>query len=574
MRDLLQDIRFALRTLAKTPVFSLIAVITIALGIGANTAAFSMVNGVLLRRLPYRANDRLIRIKQPSATSPDSRFSVPEIKDYRAQVKSLSAVAEYHSMAFQWFGDGEPQRVQTGVVSDNFFDLLGVQALIGRTFRPGEDPVDAPPVVVISYRYWMQKLGGDPKILGRTFTMNNKVHTVVGVLPPLPAYPDENDIWLAAGACPFRAGVIDNRRGRLVQMFGVLAPGATIAQAKSDIATVSARLHSEFAEAYPAARKLATQVVPLREELTAQSRPLFLTLLGAAAFVLLIAMTNFANLMLARQLRRRREIALRQALGAGKSRLFRQLVTESLCVSVAGGVVGIAIAYSGLGLLRSLASRVTPRAAEISIDTNVLAVRARDEHLRRVDRRDRAAVAVGRFTLRHAARRFDDRHRDPRRWPPAQCARGCSGRDRVRAARRRRAHGAQSRESRARRRRLRDDECHVGARRSRLDALCQSRGDHRSDAARHQLRRPIAGEAHVADGRAVRCAVQQHSAQSRDAVPGAVSGARAGRRRRTACPKRTSPSSRRTTSRPSAFRCDAARPSPMRRATRRRRRSS
>jgi putative ABC transport system permease protein len=202
--------------------------------------------------------------------------------------------------------------------------------------------------------------------------MNNKVHTVVGVLPPLPDYPDENDIWLAAGACPFRAGVIDNRRGRLVQMFGVLAPGASIAQAASDIATVSGRLHSQFTEAYPVARKLSTQVVPLREELTAQSRPLFLTLLGAAAFVLLIAMTNFANLMLARQLRRGREIALRQALGAGKSRLFRQLVTESLCVSGAGGVLGIVIAYSGLGLLRSLASRVTPRAAEISIDTNVL----------------------------------------------------------------------------------------------------------------------------------------------------------------------------------------------------------
>lgn len=372
MRDLLQDVRFAVRTLVKTPVFSSIAVITIGLGIGANTAAFSMVNGVLLRRLPYRANDRLIRIKQPSANAPDSRFSVPEIKDYRAQVKSLSAVAEYHSMPFQWFGNGEPQRVQTGVVSDNFFDMLGVQALMGRTFRPGEDPVDAPPVVVISYRYWMQKLGGDPNILGRTFTMNNKVHTVIGVLPPLPSYPDENDIWLAAGACPFRAAIIDNRRGRLVQMFGVLAPGATMTQATSDIATVSARLHSEFPEAYPAARKLATQVVPLREELTAQSRPLFLTLLGAAAFVLLIAMTNFANLMLARQLRRQREIALRQALGAGKSRLFRQLVTESLCISVAGGVVGVAIAYSGLGLLRSLAGRVTPRASEISIDTNVL----------------------------------------------------------------------------------------------------------------------------------------------------------------------------------------------------------
>ena len=373
MRDLLQDIRFAVRTLAKTPVFALIAIITIGLGIGANTAAFSMVNGVLLRRLPYGGNDRLIRIKQPSANSPDARFSVPEIKDYRAQVKSLAGVAEYHSMPFQWFSDGgEPQRVQTGVVSDNFFDLLGVKAIMGRTFRPGEDPVEAPPVVVISNKYWMQKLGGDPNILGRTFTMNNKVHTVIGVLPPLPSYPDDNDIWLAAGACPFRAGIIDNRRGRLVQMYGVLAPGATAEQATSDIATVSGRLHAQFPEAFPPARKLATQVVPLRQELTAQSRPLFLTLLGAAAFVLLIAMTNFANLMLARQLRRQREIALRQALGAGKTRLFRQLVTESLCVSITGGVVGIAVAYSGLGLLRSLASRVTPRASEISIDTSVL----------------------------------------------------------------------------------------------------------------------------------------------------------------------------------------------------------
>ncbi len=373
MRDLFQDLRFALRTLAKTPVFTFLAILTIALGVGANTAAFSMVNGVLLRRLPYGANDRLIRIKQPSATAPDSRFSVKEVADYRAQVKSLAKVAEYHSMPFQWFGNGEPQRVQTGVVSDNFFDMLGVQPIMGRTFRPGEDPVGAPPVLIISYKYWMQKLGGDPNILGRTFTMNNKVHTVIGVLPPLPAYPDDNDIWMPAGACPFRAQIIDNRRGRLVQEFGVMSPTATIAQATSDIATVSSRLHAEYPEAYPAARKLSTQVVSLRDELTAQSRPLFLTLLAAAAFVLLIAMTNFANLMLARQLRRHREIALRQALGAGKSRLFRQLVTESMCVSLAGGVLGVGIAYSGLGLLRSLATRVTPRADEITIDLRVLA---------------------------------------------------------------------------------------------------------------------------------------------------------------------------------------------------------
>ena len=372
MTDLLQDIRFAVRTLRKTPTFTCLAILTIGLGVGANTAAFSMVNGVLLRRLPYGGNDRLIRIKQPSKTAPDSRFSVPEIADYRAQVKSVIATSEYHSMPFQLYGNGEPQRVQTGVVSDNFFKVLGVQPLLGRAFLPGEEAVGAPPVVLLSYRYWMQKLGGDPKVVGTTFTMNDKIHTVVGVLPPLPTYPDDNDIWMPAGACPFRAGVINNRRGRMLQHFAMLAPGATEAQANRDIATVAGRLHSEYAADYPAARKLSTQVVSLRDELTAQSRPLFLTLLAAAGFVLLIAMTNFANLMLARQLRRQREIALREALGAGSGRLFRQLAVESLCVSLAGGLLGIGIAYSGLGLLRSLATRVTPRASEITIDLPVL----------------------------------------------------------------------------------------------------------------------------------------------------------------------------------------------------------
>ncbi|HEY4217213.1 MAG TPA: ABC transporter permease [Gemmatimonadaceae bacterium] len=372
MRDLFQDIRFAFRTLRKTPAFTALAVLTIGLGIGANTAAFSMVHGVLMRRLPYAGDDRLVRVKQPSATGPDSRFSVLEIADYRAQTKTFAAVAEYHSMPFQLYGKGEPQRVQTGVVSDNFFKLLGVEPLLGRTFLPGEEAVGAAPVVLLSYRYWMQKMGGDPNVVGSTFTMNDKIHTVVGVLPPLPTYPDDNDIWMPAGACPFRDGLMNVRRGRMLQQFALLAPGATPQHAANDVATVSARLHTEYAADYPAARKLTTQVVPLTDELTSQSRPLFLTLLAAAGFVLLIAMTNFANIMLARQLRRQREIALRAALGAGAGRLFRQLATESLCVSLTGGVIGVGIAYSSLGLLRSLATRVTPRASEITIDPVVL----------------------------------------------------------------------------------------------------------------------------------------------------------------------------------------------------------
>ena len=366
------DLRIALRTLRKTPAFTALSIVTIALGVGANTAAFSMVRGVFLRRLPYGADARLIRIKQPSATTPDARFSVLEIADFRAQTKSLARTAEYHSMPFQLYRKDEPLRVQTGVVSDDFFDMLGVRPLLGRTFRPGEEAVGAPPVVLLSYGFWMEKLGGDPSIVGTTFTMNDKVHTVVGVLPPLPPYPDANDIWMPAGACPFRAQILDNRRGRLVQQYGLLAPGASVEQAASDIATVSSRLHTQYPEAYPKARKLTTQVASLHDELTAQSRPLFFTLLAAAGFVLLIALTNFANLTLARQLRRQREVALREALGASSGRLFRQLAIESLCVSLAGGALGVLIAYSGLGLLRSLATRVTPRAAEIAIDPMVL----------------------------------------------------------------------------------------------------------------------------------------------------------------------------------------------------------
>ena len=366
------DLRIALRTLRKTPAFTALSIVTIALGVGANTAAFSMIRGVFLRRLPYAADARLVRIKQPSATAPDARFSVLEIADFRAQTKRLARTAEYHSMPFQLYGKGEPLRVQTGVVSDDFFDMLGVKPLLGRTFRPGEEAVGAPPVVLLGYGFWMEKLGGDPSVVGTTFTMNDKVHTVVGVLPPLPPYPDANDIWMPAGACPFRAQILDNRRGRLVQQFGLLAPGASVEQAASDVATVSARLRAQYPEAYPKARKLTTQVVSLHNELTAQSRPLFFTLLAAAGFVLLIALTNFANLTLARQLRRQREVALREALGASAGTLFRQLATESLCVSLAGGALGVLIAYSGLGLLRSLATRVTPRAAEISIDPMVL----------------------------------------------------------------------------------------------------------------------------------------------------------------------------------------------------------
>ena len=376
MQTVLQDIRFAIRTLSKAPVLTLVAVITIALGVGASTAVFSMVNGVMLRRLPYGAGARLVSLHQPTATQPDVGFSPTEVSDYRAQVPELSAVMEYHSMPFDLYNRGpEPLRVLTGVVSDNFFTALDVRPMMGRTFLPGEDAIGAPAVVVLSYRFWLEKLGGDPNVVGSTFTMNDRQHTIVGVLPPLPGYPDDNDIWMPAGACPFRSSpqTMNTRNARMVGMFALLRPGVTLDQANKGIALESTRLQAQYPGDYAATSRFTTTAVGLSEEITRRSRPLFYTLLATAAFVLLIAGANFANLTFARQLKRGREIALRTALGASRARLFRQLVTESLCITVTGGLLGVFFASAGLGMLRTLAARVTPRAAEISIDPVVLA---------------------------------------------------------------------------------------------------------------------------------------------------------------------------------------------------------
>lgn len=368
------DLALATRSLRKSPGFALTAIVTIALGIGASTAIFSVVDGVLLSRLPYGGGERLVHITHPSSRAPDEGFSVPEVRDLGERTRSLAGVAEYHSMAFELYGHGDPMRVQTGVISDNFFDVLGVEPLLGRLFRPGEDDVGAPPVVLLSYRFWMEKFGGDSSVVGSAFTMNDKVHTVVGVLPPLPGYPDDNDIWMPAGACPFRSAprTMSTRSARMVGAWAVTKPGVSLERARADLASVERELHDEYPEAYPPAARLRTGAVTVREELTAHSRPLLFTLLGTAAFLLLVATANLANLTLARHLRRRRELALRVALGAGSWRIFRQLAAESLVITTIGGILGALLASSGIGILRSLAALVTPRAGEVRMDARVL----------------------------------------------------------------------------------------------------------------------------------------------------------------------------------------------------------
>ncbi len=369
-----QDVRHAVRSVLNAPAFALTAVITLAVGIGAATAIFTMANGVLFRRLPMGNGDQLIHFRQPSLRTPDEGLSALEVADLRRDVSSFSSIAEYHTMTFQLYGHGEPLRVTTGVVSDDFFDMLGVTAAIGRTFQKGEEAVGAPPVVMLSHDFWMKQFRGDSSIVGATFTMNDRVHTVIGVLPPLPGYPDDNDIWMPIGACPFRTSpeMANARDHRMVSGFALLKPGVSPAQAAGELSTIGARFHAAYPAAYPEAQRMHFVATNARDEMVARSRPVLYMLLATAGFLLLIAVANVATLSLSRQLRRSREFAIRMALGASRLRLYRQLALESLLVTTAGGAIGVAIAASGVGLLRTLAGRLTPRAGEIAMSAPVL----------------------------------------------------------------------------------------------------------------------------------------------------------------------------------------------------------
>jgi putative ABC transport system permease protein len=326
------------------------------------------------RRTLWHSCAVVVHQKSVRTNQPNLPFSAKEIFDYRDNSRTLSGLVEHHTMNFLLLSPDSAERVNTAVVSANFFDVLGVKPLLGRTFVAADDTPSSDAVLILSNEYWRQRHGGDPNIVGKVFQMNNRPHTVIGVLPPIPQYPVENDVYMPTSQCPTRSSqrFIGNRRARMMTAFARLKPGVPLEQAQAELATIATHLEHDYPDAYPKAAGYGVEIAPLQDDLTRRARTTFLVLLGAAGFVLLIACANVANLLLARLLKLERELAIRAALGASKARLVRQLMTESVILSLAGGTLGLALAPNALALLVKFAERFTTRAAEIRIDGPVL----------------------------------------------------------------------------------------------------------------------------------------------------------------------------------------------------------
>ena len=381
--SLAQDLRIGARMLVRSPGYSAAVIAILALGIGANTAIFSVINGVLLKPLPFRDGGNLVLVQHSSPLSniADAGVSINELYDYRKRLASVTDLVEYHGMSFTLLNQGEPDRVDTGVVSANFFDMLGIQPIEGRTFLQSDAVLGAPAVLMLSYEYWQQKFGGQKGVVGRVLQMNNKPHEIVGILPPYPQYPRKNDVYMPTSACPFRAqGEADmhenHRTFAGLRVFGRLAKGKSVDQATAEVSTVAKSYVEAYGKDYEGDKGFDGRTRFLGEQLVQGARSMLYTLVGVTALVLLLACANVANLALSRTVRRGRELAVRSALGAGRLRLIRQLVTESVLLSTIGGIAGLGLAWLSLDLLVGFIGRFTPRTGQIEIDGSVLAFTA------------------------------------------------------------------------------------------------------------------------------------------------------------------------------------------------------
>jgi len=381
----LRDLRVAFYSLLRTEGLAITVILTLALGIGANAAIFTLVRGVLLKPLVNRGEDRLIYIRQsaPGNGDADTAFSVPEIQDLRASVKTLSSLGEFSALEFTMIGLGEPRVVESGVISGNYFEVMGLHPVLGRLIGPQDDGPKAAGVAVLTYRFWATTFGKDPSVIGKTVRlswglMGDRSATIIGVLEPSVPYPQDTEIMANIVTSPHHltATMVTSRLHRMTSLFGRLAPGATLDEARAELRSVYGAMTKAYPEAYPPKANYQISAKLLREQITSGARTVLLVLLGASGLVFVIACSNVANLILTRTVRREGELAIRAALGASTGALRRMLLAESLLLCGAGAAVGVWSAQPLVAILARYASRFSVRALDLTVDASLLWVGA------------------------------------------------------------------------------------------------------------------------------------------------------------------------------------------------------
>jgi putative ABC transport system permease protein len=371
------DVRYAFRALRHSPSFTAVVVLTLALGIGANTAIFSVVRAVVLKPLPHRDGERLVYLRQ-SNDAPGGEsimFSVPEVQDFRDGAKSLGGIAEYSPFTFTLRGENDAIRLRVGLVTGNFFEVMGLSPILGRVTLPSDDGPGVAAVMVLTHDFWLRRFSGDSTIVGKSLRMDGKAVAVIGVMEPAPYFPDRVDVFanMVNSEHHLSATMVQDRSHRMTEVVARLVPGATLEQVRSEVAGVYGRIQEEYRNSYDEGSHFRVEVIPFRKALGARAQLTLWLLMGAAAFVLIIAAANVANLTLMRGVRREPEMVARAALGAGASRLRRLLLVENLLLTLVGGALGVMIAIGGVGLLISLIDRYSARASEIRLDGVALA---------------------------------------------------------------------------------------------------------------------------------------------------------------------------------------------------------
>jgi putative ABC transport system permease protein len=377
------DVKYALRSLAKAKGLSITVVLTLALGIGANAAIFTLVRGILLRPLVNRDENRLIYIRQSARGqgTENVAFSVPEIQDLRQRVKSLSEIGDFSTIGFTLNGLGEPREVQGGVVGGSYFKVMGLHPVLGRLLDMRDDGPNAAGAVVLTYHFWTNALKSDPSVLGKVVRLEStgpRTATVVGVLEPSIPYPAETEIIANVVTSPHHlsATMVTGRIHRMTELFARLAPGATLEQARADLKAAETSIIKEHPESYPAKADFGIDAVMLRDQITSKARTVLWVLLAASGLVFIIAVSNVANLILARTIRREGELVVRAALGATTGALRRVLLAESLLLCGAGAALGVLSARPMVAILARYASRFSVRALDLTVDSSMLWVGA------------------------------------------------------------------------------------------------------------------------------------------------------------------------------------------------------